>query len=214
MANPEVDVPSWAEAVVRRVLAARGDAPRIRRIFDRNPIPMLMVDGERRYVLANTPARLAFRQSLASLRQLRIEDLTPPDFLPVMQEAWERLLTTGLIAGVYEVASPEGTMARFAYCAFAGALPDHYVIVFAPEGWDSEDLVPASGTAGDRVSLTARELEVLQLAADGLSSPRIAEELVVSPATVRTHFEHIYAKLEMHERAGAVAKALRLGLIG
>jgi ATP/maltotriose-dependent transcriptional regulator MalT len=41
----------------------------------------------------------------------------------------------------------------------------------------------------------------------------IARELVVSAATVRTHFEHIYAKLGVSDRAGAVAKAMRLGLI-
>jgi two-component system nitrate/nitrite response regulator NarL len=37
--------------------------------------------------------------------------------------------------------------------------------------------------------------------------------LVLSPATVKTHFEHAYEKLEVSDRASAVAKALRLGLI-
>jgi DNA-binding CsgD family transcriptional regulator len=54
---------------------------------------------------------------------------------------------------------------------------------------------------------------VLQLAAEGLSSADIADLLVVSPHTVKTHFEHLYRKLEVHGRAGAVAKALRLGLV-
>ncbi|MEA2365130.1 MAG: hypothetical protein QOI32_642 [Thermoleophilaceae bacterium] len=62
-------------------------------------------------------------------------------------------------------------------------------------------------------SLTRRELEVLQLAARGNSGPRIAAELFLSPATVKTHFENIYAKLGVSDRAGAVAYALRLGLI-
>jgi DNA-binding CsgD family transcriptional regulator len=62
--------------------------------------------------------------------------------------------------------------------------------------------------------LTARELEVIQLAADGLSGPEIAERLVVSPGTVKTHFQNVYAKLGVSERAGAVAKAMRRGLIG
>jgi DNA-binding CsgD family transcriptional regulator len=61
--------------------------------------------------------------------------------------------------------------------------------------------------------LTRRELEVLQLAAQGCSGRRIAEELFVSPATVKTHLEHIYAKLEVVDRASAVAHALREGLI-
>jgi PAS domain S-box-containing protein len=63
------------------------------------------------------------------------------------------------------------------------------------------------------VTLTPRELEILQLAAQGHSGRRIAEMLVLSPATVKTHFEHAYEKLEVSDRASAVAKALRLGLI-
>jgi len=54
----------------------------------------------------------------------------------------------------------------------------------------------AASTDGVALSvLTPREREVLQLAADGLSSTAIAEALVVSPGTVKTHFPNIYAKL-------------------
>jgi DNA-binding CsgD family transcriptional regulator len=62
-------------------------------------------------------------------------------------------------------------------------------------------------------ALTARQLEVLQLAADGRSGPQIAERLFVSPSTVKTHFKHIFAKLEAPDRASAVATGLRRGLI-
>jgi DNA-binding NarL/FixJ family response regulator len=61
--------------------------------------------------------------------------------------------------------------------------------------------------------LTPRELEVLQLAAEGRNAPMIAEELVVSVATARTHFGNIYDKLDVGDRAAAVAKGMRLGLI-
>jgi PAS domain S-box-containing protein len=61
--------------------------------------------------------------------------------------------------------------------------------------------------------LTPRELEVLRLGARGLSARETAERLVVSPATVRTHFENIYAKLEVSDKASAVATAMRRGLI-
>ena len=61
--------------------------------------------------------------------------------------------------------------------------------------------------------LTPRELEVLALAAQGLSARQTAERLIVSPATVRTHFENIYAKLGVSDKASAVASALRQGLI-
>ena len=61
--------------------------------------------------------------------------------------------------------------------------------------------------------LTPREVEVLQLAARGGKSRDIAAGLVVSPVTVKSHFEHIYRKLGVHDRATAVGEAMRLGLI-
>lgn len=64
-----------------------------------------------------------------------------------------------------------------------------------------------------RNPLTAREREILKLAADGLTTPEIAASLVVERSTVKTHFEHIYGKLGVPDRAAAVAHALRRGLI-
>jgi PAS domain S-box-containing protein len=61
--------------------------------------------------------------------------------------------------------------------------------------------------------LSARELDVLRLAAEGNTGPQIADKLVLSPATVKTHFENIYEKLGVSDRAAAVAYAMRIGLI-
>jgi DNA-binding CsgD family transcriptional regulator len=61
--------------------------------------------------------------------------------------------------------------------------------------------------------LTARELEVLTLVAQGLRRRKIAEQLSISPATVKTHLENVYRKLEVSDRVTAVASALRAGLI-
>ena len=61
--------------------------------------------------------------------------------------------------------------------------------------------------------LTRREREVLQFAAQGMSGKAIALELTLSSSTVKTHFENIYAKWDVSDRASAVAKALREGVI-
>jgi DNA-binding CsgD family transcriptional regulator len=61
--------------------------------------------------------------------------------------------------------------------------------------------------------LSDREVELLQLAADGLSGPEIARRLSLSPATVKTHFENIYARYGVPDRVAAVARALRQGVI-
>jgi DNA-binding CsgD family transcriptional regulator len=58
-------------------------------------------------------------------------------------------------------------------------------------------------------SLTERELDVLGLVAQGLTNREISRQLFISPATVRTHLEHIYDKLGVRSRAGAVSAAFR-----
>jgi DNA-binding CsgD family transcriptional regulator len=61
--------------------------------------------------------------------------------------------------------------------------------------------------------LTPRQIEIIQLAADGLSAHETAKRLTISPATVKTHLQNMYPKLEVSDRAAAVATAMRLGLI-
>jgi two-component system nitrate/nitrite response regulator NarL len=65
----------------------------------------------------------------------------------------------------------------------------------------------------DRPLLTDREHEVLRLLADGSAVPRIADQLHLSPATVRTHLQNLYEKLGVSSQAAAVASAMRLGLL-
>jgi LuxR family maltose regulon positive regulatory protein len=61
--------------------------------------------------------------------------------------------------------------------------------------------------------LTERELEVLRLLRTSLSLPEIADRLVLSANTVRSHAKHIYAKLDVHSRADALTRAQELGLL-
>ncbi len=60
--------------------------------------------------------------------------------------------------------------------------------------------------------LTSREVEVLGLVAEGMTSAQIASELVLSTRTVETHLTSIYHKLGVTSRAGAVRFALEHGL--
>lgn len=62
-------------------------------------------------------------------------------------------------------------------------------------------------------SLTRRELEMLELLADGLSNGDIAGRLFVSPETVKAHLRNMFGKLGVSDRTAAVAAALRKGLI-
>jgi len=62
-------------------------------------------------------------------------------------------------------------------------------------------------------TLSERELEVLALIAQGLTNRGAAQQLFVSEATVKTHLIHIYAKLNVGDRAAAVAAAFERGLL-
>jgi LuxR family maltose regulon positive regulatory protein len=61
--------------------------------------------------------------------------------------------------------------------------------------------------------LSRREVDVLQLLAQGFSNKEIARQLHISPGTVKTHTAHIYDKLNVHGRGKAVARAVELDLL-
>ena len=72
---------------------------------------------------------------------------------------------------------------------------------------------PATEADGFQEALTAREQEVLELLAEGLSNRRTAERLGISEHTVKFHVASIYGKLGAASRAEAVRRAARRGLI-
>jgi LuxR family maltose regulon positive regulatory protein len=71
----------------------------------------------------------------------------------------------------------------------------------------------ASGVAAQSISLTDRELSVLQYLPSMMTYPEIAAQLFVSVNTVKSHLRHLYAKLEVANRRRAVLRARELGLL-
>jgi len=61
--------------------------------------------------------------------------------------------------------------------------------------------------------LSAREVDVLRLIAEGLTNTQIAEQLVISPLTVNTHVRSIYNKLEVSSRSAATRFAMKHHLV-
>lgn len=65
----------------------------------------------------------------------------------------------------------------------------------------------------EKLNLTSREYEVLQLMAQGRSNNEIAEGLFLSVSTVKTHASNLFIKMEVKRRTQAIEKAKRLGII-
>jgi DNA-binding NarL/FixJ family response regulator len=86
----------------------------------------------------------------------------------------------------------------------------------APPGrWQSRAQDPSRKQlqTGVRAPLSGREIQILQLIADGLSNREIAAELFLSEETVKTHIHHVLGKLRARSRAHAAAIGLRSDII-
>ncbi|MGI9601599.1 MAG: response regulator transcription factor [Acidimicrobiales bacterium] len=71
----------------------------------------------------------------------------------------------------------------------------------------------AAESAEEERVVTKREEEVLQLIADGCSTPEVAESLYISQKTVKNHLASIYQKLDARDRTQAVLRAVRMGIV-
>jgi DNA-binding NarL/FixJ family response regulator len=74
-------------------------------------------------------------------------------------------------------------------------------------------LMSRAGGRAPEAALSPREVEVLKLVAEGATNQSAARQLMVSETTIKTHLLHIYAKLEVRDRASAVATAYKRGLL-
>ena len=126
------------------------------------------------------------------------------------------------------VAEPEGfvrvfvdegpPMAGLLYEALnRGIAPDYVRRLLAAFPVDEPMRVDLKRTEADQSELveplSERELEVLQLIAEGLTNQEIATRLFLSLNTVKTHTRNIYGKLNVHRRTQAIARSKELGLL-
>jgi LuxR family maltose regulon positive regulatory protein len=131
----------------------------------------------------------------------------------------KQAITLGEPGGFVRIFADEGPpMARLLHKALArGIAPDYVRRLLAafpvgePEQTDaSESRFPESEWVEP---LSERELEVLQLIAEGLTNPEIAARLFLSLNTVKAHTRNIYGKLDVHSRTQAIGRSQKLGLL-
>jgi len=109
-------------------------------------------------------------------------------------------------------------MARLLYKAISrGVAPDYVrrlLAAFLVEERGQTDPPKSQAPESELIEpLSERELEVLQLIAEGLTNPEIASKLYLSLNTVKAHTRNIYGKLDIHNRTQAVARARALGIL-
>jgi LuxR family transcriptional regulator, maltose regulon positive regulatory protein len=118
-----------------------------------------------------------------------------------------------------ELAEPEGTLLPFTLVPVHDLLERHRGHRTAHAMLRATTLGLLAGSARAREPaplvdpLSDAELRVVRYLSGNLKGPEMAAELCVSPNTIRTHLRHIYAKLDVHTRREAVARARQLGLL-
>ncbi len=171
---------------------------------------LLVVDDQRRYRRVNPAGARLLGASCERVLRRRIEDFTPPEHWAVLDELWNRFQRDGALQGYYEVLRGDGSRVLIEYRAkWNFSVGEHLIVARElPARADRAAIAGVTGTL-----LTAREREVMQLAADGLSAAETADSLGCSIGTVKTHLHRVYRKLGTRDRGAAVAECLRRGLI-
>lgn len=142
-----------------------------------------------------------------------IADVTPIDIQAGIESRWDEFIRTGEHRGEWRLLRADGRAFVVEYAATANVFPGgHLFIWMATDDGDRIDPSESAVAEGSH-PLTPREREVVTLIARGLTSEQIAEQLVVSGETVRTHARNALAALGARTRAHAVAIALQRGLI-
>jgi len=131
----------------------------------------------------------------------------------------EKALDLGEPRGFCRIFVDEGeTMAKLLYDALSCGIQSNYtsrlLTAFPQEEVDKPSQLKLRENDEELIeTLSEREIEVLQLIAEGLSNANIASRLFLSLGTVKTHARNIYAKLGVHNRTEAVARARVLGIL-
>ena len=182
---------------------------------ERSSGAVLVADADGRVLAANRPACSMLGWSRIDLLLLGLPDLgvALPAHAQVCHEADQR----GLTAGTALLRHRDGRAIPVRYQVTRVDLPDAPVYVWMAHARrsvrSSMRLHPEQARVARALRVTDRELEILQLIAEGFDNRDIAQELTVSIETVKTHVRRLLAKLKAHSRAHAVAVAWREELV-
>jgi PAS domain S-box-containing protein len=180
------------------------------------PTAVLVADASARVLAASKPAceLLGWRRMELLMLSLAEVGVSQPAFARICAEAEEQ----GLAVGAARLRDRKGRSIPVRYHVTRIDLVDGPIYHWIAQPRQAPER-PTSLPGPDRrrnaraLRLTGRELEILQLIADGLGNRDIAQQLSVSLETVKTHIRRVLGKLEARSRAHAVAVAWRKDLV-
>jgi DNA-binding CsgD family transcriptional regulator len=180
---------------------------------------MALVDGDRCYVEVNAALLELYNYTRADVLGQYAGRTAIVDRAKSEAE-WATLVRTGELYGERVIEHTNGTQLSVSYAAHATSVGDRWLALCVtlsarshPGGQELLGAARFASSSGPGSKLTRREREVVRLVALGSGTRSIAEDLGVSPETIRTHVRNSMAKTGAHTRAELVAQVLADGLI-
>jgi DNA-binding CsgD family transcriptional regulator len=177
-------------------------------VFEQLPDAALLADDERHHLAGNRAVRRFLGVNRETLIASRIDDYMPPAKHGELERAWTAFLARGSMEAVLPILLPNGLERTVVLRGTANVRPGRHLIALRAVRRDQL----AERSAPD-AELTFREREVLTWLARGAAAPAIAEQVSLSPETVRTHTRNAMRKLGAHSRPHAIALAIQQGQI-
>jgi PAS domain S-box-containing protein len=175
-------------------------------VFARSSNPIFLLD-DRRHVVDVNDAMLAL---LTAKRDRLIGTSIIESIVPSQRELaasqWEGFVNSGEYSGTRALIRGDGSEVQIEFAARMADVGGRRLAIYVVAG-DDPAMSPSPGLNGE-LPLTEREREVVTLIALGRETAEIAQELHISPETVRTHVRNAMARLGAHTRAQLVAIVL------
>ncbi len=176
-------------------------------VFRRSSNAVFLVDDGGRIAGVNDPALALLARGREELVGTPIVDVVDPFERAQFASQWQALLRSGEYAGMRKLVRSDESKVEIDFAARTGVVDGRRLVICVTLAKD--DSWPSTAAPGSsKRPLTPREREVVTLIAMGRETGQIAEELHVSPETVRTHVRNAMSKLGAHTRAQLVALAL------
>jgi PAS domain S-box-containing protein len=176
-------------------------------VFERTDNPVAVLEDRRRFIAVNDAALTLFGRTREDVLGTSMEVNIRPDERPAAEREWERFLESGEYSGTRALVRADGTQIEIDFAARLAEVGGRRLAIYVAMASDLDAQVPSPTPAAELV-LTGREREIVTLIALGRETGEIAEELHISPETVRTHVRNAMSKLGARTRAQLVAVVL------